>query len=97
MRLVKRAGVPLGINIDPATMVVENVAPEGLVAELRERRLEALKKEGLKQGAQPWPGAGGVAEAVLLSEAFAGFAGNEVEQEEAWPDLDGAQVADVSP
>lgn len=66
--------------------------PEGLVAELRERRLEALKKEGLKQGAQPWPGAGGVAEAVLLSEAFAGFAGSEEEQEEAWPDLDGAQV-----
>ena len=30
---MKRAGVPLGINIDPATMAVENVAPEGLVAE----------------------------------------------------------------
>jgi len=81
--------------------------PEGLVADLRERRLEALKKAGgvpvveggrLKQAggaagdAQPWPGAGGVAEAVLLSEAFAGFAGSEEEQEEAWPDLDGAQV-----
>ena len=83
--------------------------PEGLVADLRERRLEALKKAGgvpvleggrLKQAggaagdAHPWPGAGGVAEAVLLSEAFAGFAGSEEEQEEqeAWPDLDGAQA-----
>ena len=64
--------------------------PEGLVADLRERRLEALKKAG--GDAPPWPGAGGVAEAVLLSEAFAGFAGSEEEQEEAWPDLDGAQV-----
>ena len=29
--------------------------PEGLVAELRERRLEALKKEGLKQGRSRGP------------------------------------------
>ena len=65
----------------------ESPIPEGTVVELREQRLESLSK---RPGA--WPGAGGVQEAILLSEQFAGFAGNERASEDAWPGLAGSEV-----
>jgi hypothetical protein len=58
--------------------------PENIVSELREQRLEALKQRDAA-----WPAAGGVQEAMLLSEQFAGFAGRG-DEEPPWAGLDGA-------
>jgi len=56
----------------------DSPVPENIVAELREQRLTSLKQR------EAWPGAGGVQEAMLLSEQFAGFAGIG-DEEPAWP------------
>jgi len=73
-----------------ATSSGDSPIPENAISDLREQRLEALKK--FKPGDAEWPGAGGVQEAMLLSEQFAGFAGCAEEQHEAWPGLEGAEV-----
>ena len=56
----------------------ESPIPENIIRELREQRLDALKR------VDQWPGAGGVQEGMLLSEQFSGFAGCEEAEEEAW-------------
>jgi hypothetical protein len=78
--------------------------PESMIEALREQRVEALQKRAgggassssssssSSSAAASWPSAGGVQEAMLVSEAYAGFAGSEVDEEDAWPGLEGADV-----
>jgi hypothetical protein len=83
-----------------ATASGDSPIPEGTIAELRELHNDKLKKDDAD-----WPAAGGVEEAILLSEAFAGFAGIPADDpeaddaggacadgEDAWPGLDGSAV-----
>lgn len=70
----------------------ESPISEETIVELREQRHETLKRTG---SCAEWPGPGGVQEAMLVSEQYAGFAGVgtlEAREEEAWPGLDGTEV-----